>query len=126
VVKGMNCAPFREISGASRILRRVTIGAGSSRGWRLSKISVACAAMLGTAAHAQTSTQVVVPSGLPVQVIPKYQETGITFSFPTGGITSSGGTGEQATRVGPAAQGEIRVEEPPAPVGATMEAPHTT
>jgi len=93
VVKGMNCAPFREKRWASRILRRVTIGAGASRGWRLSKISVACGAMLGTAAHAQISTQVVVPSGLPVQVIPKYQETGITFSFPAGGITSSGGTG---------------------------------
>ena len=71
MVKGMNCAQFREKSGASRTLRYETIGAGSSRGWRLSKISVACAAMLGTAAHAQTSTQVVVPSGLPVQVIPK-------------------------------------------------------
>jgi hypothetical protein len=93
VVKGMNCAQFREKSEASRTLRCETIGPGFSRGWRLFKISVACAAMLGTAAHAQTSTQVVVPYGLPVQVIPKYQETGVNFSFPTGGITSSGGTG---------------------------------
>ncbi len=100
MVKGMNCASFREKSGAARILRRVTIGADFSRGWRLSKISVACAAMLGTAAHAQTSTQVVVPPGLPVQVIPKYQETGITFSFPTGGITSSGGTGGAGDPIG--------------------------
>jgi hypothetical protein len=65
MVKGMNCAPSREKSGASRTLRRVTISAGFSRGWRLSKLFVACAAMIGTAAHAQISTQVVVPSGLP-------------------------------------------------------------
>ena len=103
--QGHKLCPFREKSGASRILRRETIGPSFSRGWRLSKISVACAAMLGTAAHAQTSTQVVVPSGLPVQVIPKYQETGITFSFPTGGITSSGGTGGTGDPIGTGSTG---------------------
>jgi hypothetical protein len=40
MVKGMNCATFREKSGASRTLRRVTIGACFSRGWRLSKLFV--------------------------------------------------------------------------------------
>jgi hypothetical protein len=40
MVKGMDCAPLREKSGASRTLRRVTIGAGFSRGWRLSKLFV--------------------------------------------------------------------------------------
>ena len=124
MVKGMNCPQFHEKSGASRILRRVTIGAGSSRGWRLSKISVACAAMLGDRRTCTDINPVVVPSGLPVQVIPKYQETGVTFSFPTGGITSSGGTGGAGDPVGPAA-GEIRVESR-GPVGATMEAQHTT
>jgi len=34
-----------------------------------------------------------VPSGLPVQVKATYPEIGVTFSFPTGGTSTSGGAG---------------------------------
>jgi len=41
-------------------------------------------------AYAQSSTQVVVPNSLPVQVVPKYPETGVNFSFPQGGLVDTG------------------------------------
>ncbi|MGO9232965.1 MAG: hypothetical protein ACLP4V_02310 [Methylocella sp.] len=44
-------------------------------------------------AYAQSTPQVVVPSGLPVQVKATYPEIGVTFSFPTGGTSTSGGAG---------------------------------
>jgi len=54
---------------------------------------MAAVALPSSGAYAQSSLQVVVPSGLPVQVTPTYPEIGVTFSFPTGDTTSSGGAG---------------------------------
>ncbi len=66
-----------------------------SQRWRALKMLAPFAAAFSSPAHA--GTQVVVLSGLPVQVVPKFPETGApNFSFPTGGSTNSGGSGGAA------------------------------
>lgn len=63
----------------------------SGERFRLGAIALA---LTGLCCSAHAQTQVVIPSGLPVQVVPKYPEVGApNFSFPSGSSTDVGGTG---------------------------------